>query len=58
MVEALRSHPRRWDREGDVFRYLKIGALYSRLKAVFKAAKVPLPPRVGFHIFRHTYGTR
>lgn len=57
VVEALRNHPRGLDREGYVFRYHKSGALYSKLKAVFKAAKVPLPARVGFHIFRHTYGT-
>jgi Integrase len=57
LVEALKEHPCGLDREGYVFRYHKSGALYTKLKKAFKAAKVPLPPRVGFHIFRHTYGT-
>lgn len=57
VVEALKEHPRGLDREGFVFRHHKSSRLYDKLKAIFKAAKVPLPARTGFHIFRHTYGT-
>ncbi|MEV5407094.1 site-specific integrase [Streptomyces albidoflavus] len=57
IVDAIKDHPRGLDREGYLFRYHKSGALYTKLRKVFKAAKVPMPPRVAFHIFRHTYGT-
>lgn len=57
VVDALAAHPRRLDREGYVFRYHKSGALYTKLKTVLKACKIVLPPRVKFHVFRHTYGT-
>ena len=32
-------------------------ALYDMLAAAAEAAKVTLPERQAFHIFRHTYGT-
>jgi integrase len=34
----------------------KSGRLYEWLKEIAKAAGVVIPPRVAFHIFRHTYG--
>ncbi|EIM25688.1 tyrosine-type recombinase/integrase [Microvirga lotononidis] len=57
VVDALKSHPRGLDREGCVFRYHKSGALYKKLRDALKAASITLPPRVKFHVFRHTYGT-
>lgn len=58
VVAALANHPRGMGRPGErVFRYYKSGALYTKLKKVFAAAKVPLEARDGFHIFRHTFGT-
>jgi integrase len=57
-VAALANHPRGLDRSGQyVFRFHKSGALYTKLKAVFKKAGVPLGKREGFHLFRHTFGT-
>lgn len=58
LVAALANHPRGLDRPGErIFRYHKSGALYTKLKRVFAAAKVPLKGREAFHLFRHTYGT-
>jgi integrase len=37
--------------------YRKGEDLYDKLKATFASAQVALPARMGFHIFRHTYGT-
>lgn len=34
----------------------KCGRLYTWLKEVFHLAGLPMPERVKFHIFRHTYG--
>lgn len=44
------------DKEKSVFGYAKSGALYGMLDAAATSAGVDLPPRVAFHIFRHTYG--
>jgi integrase len=39
-----------------VFRMVKCGRLYTRLLNTARKAGVAIPPRVKFHIFRHTYG--
>jgi integrase len=58
LVVALANHPRGLDRPGEkVFRFAKSGPLYQRLKRAAEAAKVTLPERQAFHLFRHTYGT-
>lgn len=58
IVAALANHPRGLERPGQtVFRFHKGGALYAFLKAAAKDAKVTLPEREAFHLFRHTFGT-
>lgn len=56
LVAALANHPRGYDREGKVFRYLKGSRLYRRLDRAAVAAGVTIPDGVSFHAFRHTYG--
>lgn len=58
VVAALANHPRGLEREGErVFRYAKSGRLYELLAKCAKAAKIAMPDREAFHIFRHTYAT-
>lgn len=58
IVAALANHPRGLDRPGEtVFRFHKGGRLYDMLRAAAAEAKVALPEREAFHLFRHTYGT-
>lgn len=58
IVAALANHPRGLDRPGEtVFRFHKGGRLYDMLRAAATEAKVALPEREAFHLFRHTYGT-
>lgn len=58
VVAELANHPRGLDRPQErVFRYAKSGRLYALLSDAAKQAKVTLPERSAFHIFRHTYGT-
>lgn len=58
IVAALANHPRGLDRPGQtVFRFHKGGRLYDMLRAAATEAKVALPEREAFHLFRHTYGT-
>lgn len=57
IVEALRAHPRGLDRVGTVFRYHKGSLIYVMLRKAAANAKVELPERQAFHLFRHTYGT-
>lgn len=57
IVEALRAHPRGLDREGTVFRFHKGSLIYVMLRESAARAKVDLPERQAFHLFRHTYGT-
>ena len=40
-----------------MFRHRPRGRLYKLLYQAAEAAKVTLPEREAFHIFRHTYGT-
>lgn len=55
-VKRLRAHHVEGT-TGRVFRFHKGGRLYNLLAATEKAAKVTLPDRTSFHIFRHTYAT-
>jgi integrase len=58
IVAQLANHPRGLDRKGQrVFRFRKCGRLYTWLQEVLDAAEIDLPPRVGFHVLRHTWGT-
>lgn len=58
VVAALANHPRGLEREGQrVFRYAKSGRLYELLAKAATAAKITMPDREAFHIFRHTYAT-
>jgi integrase len=58
IVAALANHPRGLARPGEtVFRFHKGGRLYDMLRAAAAEAKVTLPEREAFHLFRHTYGT-
>lgn len=58
IVAALANHPRGLARPGEtVFRFHKGGRLYDMLRAAAAEAKVTLPAREAFHLFRHTYGT-
>lgn len=56
LVAALANHPRGYDREGRVFRYVKGSRLYKRLEKAAGCAGVFIPDGVSFHAFRHTYG--
>jgi len=58
IVAALANHPRGLDRPGEtLFRFHKGGRLYDMLRAAARDAKIALPEREAFHLFRHTYGT-
>lgn len=58
IVAALANHPRGLDRPGEtVFRFHKGGRLYDMLRKAAAEARVTLPEREAFHLFRHTYGT-
>lgn len=58
LVVALANHPRGLERPGErVFRWHPGGRLYNMLYAAAEAAKVTLPDREAFHIFRHTHAT-
>lgn len=56
LIAAMANHPRGYNREGKVFRYVKGGRLYGRLQLAADAAGVRIPDGVSFHAFRHTYG--
>lgn len=43
-------------KEGRLFRMTKCGRIYTWLDEIATAAKVPIPERVAFHVFRHTFG--
>lgn len=59
LVAALANHPRGLDRGNEpVFRFHKGGRLYDMLADAAERAKVTLPERQAFHIFRHTYGAQ
>jgi integrase len=53
IVSAIRGLP---VGRGRVFGLHKGGRLYEHLSAAALRAKVDIPSRVAFHIFRHTYG--
>ena len=57
VVAALANHPRGMDRKGRVFRFHAGGWLRGMLKDACKAAKVTMPTRLAFHVFRHNYAT-
>jgi integrase len=57
VVRKLKGHPRGLKRTGRLFRYHKGGRFYDFLEMAAERAKIELPPRTAFHIFRHTYGT-
>lgn len=57
VVRKLKRHPRGLKRTGRLFRYHKGGRFYDLIDMAAKKAKVELPERTAFHIFRHTYGT-
>lgn len=58
VVSALASHPRGLDRKGErIFRFSKCGRLYTWLEDALVTAGIPTPPRTGFHVLRHTWGT-
>lgn len=58
IVAALANHPRGLDRKGQrVFRFRKCGRLYTWLDEALASAGIALPPRTGFHVLRHTWGT-
>lgn len=58
LIAALANHPRGLERPGEtVFRFRKCGRLYKWFDLAFERAGVILPPRIGFHVWRHTYGT-
>lgn len=58
LVAALANHPRGLERGSErVFRHRPGGRLYKLLYQAAEAAKVTLPEREAFHMFRHTYGT-
>lgn len=57
LVEALRRHPRKLDREGRLFKFTKSGDLYLMLSRAAARAEVTLPERVAFHVFCHTWAT-
>lgn len=53
----LKGLPRRKRRSAEfMFPFSKCGRLYSLLADAERASGVILPPRVAFHVFRHTYG--
>ena len=53
----IRDLPRNKRRGAEyLFPFSKCGRLYALLTAAEKASGVILPPRVAFHVFRHTYG--
>jgi integrase len=54
LLAAIDALSRRGQR---VFGLTKCGRLYTRLEAASKAAGVPIPDRVAFHLFRHTWAT-
>lgn len=56
LIAAMANHPRGYNRQGKVFRYVKGSRLYGRLKQAAEAADVRIPDGVSFHAFRHTYG--
>ena len=58
IIAALTALPAGLERSDErVFGWRPSGKLYDRLEAVAKAAGVPIPDGVAFHIFRHTWGT-
>lgn len=58
VVEALGEHPRGLERGGErLFRFAKSGHLYKLLRAAAARARVELPARAAFHLFRHTFAT-
>jgi integrase len=57
VVAELASHPGGLDRKGRLFSFRSYRTLYRLLDAACKASGIELPRRVGFHVFRHNYGT-
>jgi integrase len=57
LVAAVAEHPKGLDRSGKLFRFSKNGRLYEWLDRASRAAEVPIPERVAFHAFRHTWGS-
>lgn len=65
-VAALRAHPRGLDRDGRLFKFHKGGEFAGRLHRAMELATergcttlTRFPERKrGFHLFRHTFGTR
>lgn len=57
LVDALKRHPRKLDREGKLFKFTKSGDLYLMLSRTAARAEVTLPERVAFHVFCHTWAT-
>lgn len=56
LVAAMANHPRGYNRQGKVFRYVKGSRIYRRLQHAADVADVRIPDGVSFHAFRHTYG--
>jgi integrase len=56
-VTALANHPRGLERKGRLFRFHAGGWLRDQLEEACKRARVTLPNRLAFHVFRHNYGT-
>lgn len=56
VVAEIANHPRGVDRKGKLFRFSKCGRLYTWLNTACERAGVALPPRLAFHVFRHTWG--
>lgn len=57
VVEALEAFPGGIDGEGRLFGWHKAGRLYAWLEEASKRSGVVLPPRVAFHVWRHTWAT-
>lgn len=55
-IDALKLHPRKLDRRGDLWRW-HYGAALNRLGEACTRSGVVLPRRTAFHVFRHNYGT-
>jgi integrase len=57
VVAALANHPRGLHRKGRLFRFHAGGWLRDMLDKACRLARVTLPQRTAFHVFRHNYGT-
>lgn len=56
LIAAMASHPRGYNRDGRVFKFVKCARLYRLLNDAEKASGVIIPEGVSFHAFRHTWG--